>query len=164
MIASVKRRELEELVPLLEAEDAFTRLDAEKRLRDLARRDFGFRWGDPPEARASAITRLKEWMERARRAERTLRKAAAAAAAGGLAQVNLAELKGLSPQDLEKHLQVLLSKAQFVPGSGRPRCEACAERPATVEIVEVSGGRKARAVTLLCDACAAERGEIRGAE
>ena len=159
----MKRKDFEELLPLLRSEDAFARLDAEKRLRDLIQRDFGFRWDDPPDARAAALARMQEWMERARKAERTLRKAAAAAA-GGLAQVNLAELKGMSPEELQKHLQALLSKAGFAEGDspGRPGCEGCARRPATVEIVVVAGG-KAREVTLLCDPCAAERGEVRGA-
>jgi hypothetical protein len=146
----VKRKDLEDLVPALEAEDAFVRLEAERRLRDILQLDFGYRWDGAPEARAAAITRLKAWEESGRKQEKARRQAGA-----GLAAVNLDDLKGMTPEQVEQHLQKLLSKASMVAGLGlgRRKCEGCAKRHATVEIVEVMGG-KARRVRRLCDECA----------
>ena len=161
MMRGVKRKAIEEVLPLLEAEDAFTRLEAEKRLRDLARRDFGYRWDGSDADRAAALARVRAWLQSTLREEKARR--AAAAAAPGLATLDIEKLKGMSPQQMEKHLQALLGKAQVLAGfsAGRPRCEGCGQRPATVEIVEVRS-RRAGQVLRLCDPCAAQRGDVRG--
>jgi hypothetical protein len=159
MIIPVKRtKAVEELIPLLEAEDAFSRLEAEKRLRDLAQRDFGFRWDGRAEDRTAAVARVREWLDRAKQSAKARR--AAASLLPGAPMLDIGQLKGMSPKDVEKHLQDLLSKSPMLAGLvvGRPPCQACTKRPATVEVVEVRGGR-ARGVTRLCDPCAAERGQ-----
>ncbi len=155
----MRKRDFEQLVAGLEAEDAFSRLDAEKRLRDLLMRDFGYRWDGTAETRKEALARLRAHDEAERKRERTRR---AEAAAPGLAAVDLSKLKGMTPQQVEHHLQKLLGKAGLLGGFqvARPRCQGCQQRPATVEIVEVDA-RTARSVTRLCDPCAAQRGEVR---
>lgn len=149
----VKKRDVEGLYPDLESEDAFARLDGERRLRAMLQRDFGYRWDGPPGDRAAAVERLKEWLAAAAKKEKERR-----TPFPGLAAVDLASLKGMSPQEVEKHLQALLGKAQIVAAARRPRCEDCGKRAATVEIVEVRS-RKARGVRRLCDTCAAEAGQ-----
>ena len=71
------RKALDALVAGLESADAFERLDAEKRLRGVARRDFGYRWDDPAESRGQALARLKAWAEAEAKERREARKAAA---------------------------------------------------------------------------------------
>ena len=155
----MRRKELEELIARLESEDAFDRLEAEARLRQVAHRDFGFRWDAPAEARGEAVSRLRTWIEEKRKRKEAARRKATQA---GFQAVNLEDLKSLPPEDVEKHLQQLLAKAQVLGGFAltRPRCEECRRRPASVEVVDILPGAGA-AVTRLCDACAVERGEIR---
>jgi len=157
----VRKRDFEQLVTGLEAEDAFSRLEAEKRLRDLLLKDFGYRWDGSAESRKEAVARLRAHDEEERKRERA-RRAASPAPGPGLTAVDLSQLKGMTPQQVEKHLQQLLGKAGLLGGFqvSRPRCQGCQQRPSTVEIVEVNG-RTARAVTRLCDPCAAQRGEVR---
>jgi len=146
---AVKRRSVEELFPALESGDAFLRLAAEKRLRALLLHDFGFRWDGPPGDRTAALERIKGWLAEAARKEKERLKAFP-----GLAAVDLQSLKGLSPAEVEQHLQELLGKAKAVLSSaaGRPLCEECGKRLATVEIVEVRQSR-ARGVRRICDPC-----------
>ena len=153
------RKALDALVAGLESADAFERLDAEKRLRGVARRDFGFRWDDPEASRVRALERLKAWAEEQARERRESKKAAAQAGA-----LSLASLAGLSPEEAGKKLEALLAKAPSLSALalGRPPCGECGSRPATVEVVEVRG-RKSSGVLRLCDPCAARRGEIREA-
>jgi len=153
----VDRKALDALVAALESADAFERLDAEKRLRGAVRRDFGFRWDDPGEARARAIARLRAWVEEQAKESREARRAAAQAGA-----LSLASLQGLTPEEAGKKLEALLAKAPSLSALalGRPPCAECGTRPATVEVVEVRG-RKPASVLRLCDPCAARRGEIR---
>jgi hypothetical protein len=155
MIPPVKRtKAVEVLIPQLESEDAFSRLEAEKRLRDVAQRDFGYRWDAQERDRAAALARVRDWIEGTKKAEKARR----SAGAPGAPMLDLEKLKGMSAQEVEKHLQELLGKAPFLAGLtlGRPACEACTKRPATAEIVEIRGGR-AKEVARLCDPCAAQR-------
>jgi hypothetical protein len=155
MIPAVRRtKAVEVLLPQLESEDAFSRLEAEKRLRDVAQRDFGFRWDASARERAAAIERVWEWIASTNKSERARRSGPNPAAP----MLDLEQLKGMTPQQVEKHLQDLLGKAPFLAGLalGRPTCEACSKRAATAEIVEIKGG-KAKGVTRLCDPCAALR-------
>jgi hypothetical protein len=152
MISGVKRtRAVEELIPELESEDAFARLEAEKRLRDLAQRDFGYRWDSTERDRTAALARIRDWIAATDKAG----KAGKAGPGAAAPMLDLEQLKGMTPQQVEKHLQELLGKAPFLAGLalGRPSCEACAQKPATAEIVEIKGG-KAKGVARLCDACA----------
>jgi hypothetical protein len=156
----VKRKDLDELLPRLQSGDAFERLEAEGRLRDLAERDFGVRWDDPPEARTAALARLRAWLEARQRAGMPRRRGAGAV---GPIPGDLAQLQGMTPKEVEEHLQKVLSDAQAVAGVtlGRPRCEDCRRRPSTVSVVEVRG-RRARALVRLCEACAVKRGGTGG--
>lgn len=153
-------RDIEGLFPHLESEDAFERLDAEQRLRDLTQRDFGFRWDAGADERASALSRVRAWLL----ARKKSRERAAAVLPAGFSAVDLQKLKGLPQEEVEKHLQALLAKAQLagVLGLGRPRCEACRRRSATVEVVDLPGGGSPPVVTSLCDPCAVKRGDVRG--
>jgi hypothetical protein len=156
----VKRsRSVEEILPLLESEDAFVRLEGEKSLRGLVQRDFGFRWDGAPGDRASAVERVRRWIASREKAARERRRGPVE----GTATLDIEKLKGMTPQQVEQHLQALLGKSGLVAGLafGRPRCGECGSRPSTVEIVRVDSGR-ARGVTRLCDPCAAKRGEFRG--
>ncbi len=150
----VTKRALRKILAKLESPDAFERLDAEQSLRHLTQRDFGFRWDDPEEDRSSALDRIRDWAE--------ARNKPAVDPAGDPATLDLEQLKKMSPQQMEEHLQALLAKAKFVGGFqlGRPRCEDCRKRPATVHVVECSG-RTATATSQLCDPCAVSRGEVR---
>lgn len=152
----MKRKPIEDLFPLLESEDAFARLEAEKALRDLALRDFGFRWDAAAQERVAALERIRGWLDDARRREKARRDAASA----GFESLDLGALQGMSPAEVEKHLQGLLGKAKFLAGISllRPKCESCGRKYATVEIVEVKG-RDAASILRLCDACASQRGE-----
>ena len=153
---------VELILPDLESGDAFARLDAEKRLLVCTRRDFGFRWDGPAEERARAVARLRSWLAERRKAagpaSRSARRAAAEAAT-----LEFAKAKGLDPAQVQKHIEELLSKSPTLAGiaMGRPACQACARRPATVEIVEVADNR-ARKVRRICEPCAAKGGEPRG--
>jgi len=151
----VRPKDLEALLPGLESADAFARLEAERRLRVLLSRDAGYRWDAAPADRAASLDRLRK-----RLAEEAKRSRARRGGFPGLAAVDLKALQGMSPQEMEGHLQELLGKAQVVAaaGHGRPRCQGCGKRPATVEIVEVRS-RRARGVKRLCDPCAAAPGE-----
>ncbi|MCK6480498.1 MAG: hypothetical protein L6R43_10215, partial [Planctomycetes bacterium] len=102
----MRRRDLERLVGDLEAEDAFARLDAEKRLREEMQTDFGFRWDAPAESRRTAVARLRAHVEEQRKREK-----ARLAGKKGLASLDLQQLKGMTPAQVEKHLQNLLGKA-----------------------------------------------------
>ncbi len=152
----MRKKDIEGLIPGLEAEDAFARLEAEKRLRACLQRDFGFRWDGAPGDRAAAVVRLRSWLAETVKGDKGRR-----GKFPGLAAVDLTSLKGLSPQEVEMHLQELLGKAHIIASVQRPRCEECGKRSATVEIVEVRA-RKARGVTRLCDPCAAAGGKARG--
>ncbi len=148
---------VELVLPDLESGDAFARLDAEKRLVACTRRDFGFRWDGPADERARAVERVRTWLAERRKAEGRSSRSARRAAAAGAAALDLAQLKGMDPKEVEKHIQSLLAQSPGLAGlaMGRPPCQACAKRPATVEIVEVAEGR-ARAVRRLCEPCAAK--------
>jgi len=148
---------VEKVLPDLESADAFTRLEAEKSLVSFTRRDFGFRWDGPDEDRAKALARVRAWLAERRKSEAKGSPAARRAAAAAAATLDLAQLKGLTPQQVEKQIQKLLSQSPMLAGiaMGRPACQSCARRPATVEIVEVEEG-SARKVRRLCEPCAAK--------
>ena len=145
------RRVLEELLPALQSEDAFERLEAEARLRGAVRRDFGYRWDAPAGDRSAALDRLRAWLDEQSRARRQARKIAAGAAA-----LELAKLQGLSPEEAQEKLQALLSKSQGLEGLafGLKPCLQCEERPATVEVVDLRPG-KPPATLHLCERCLA---------
>jgi hypothetical protein len=149
---------VEALLPDLESGDAFARLDAGNRLQECTRRDFGFRWDGTDGERARAVARVRAWLEERRRDEgkgaRSRRRAAAEAAA-----LEFAKAKGLDPAQVQKHIEELLAKAPALAGIalGRPACQACTARPATVEIVEIAAGR-AKTVRRLCEPCASKGG------
>jgi hypothetical protein len=138
-----RTRAVRSLLPVLEGEDAFARLEAERRLGELARRDFGYRWDAPDPARALALGRVRAWIrEETERAGRARGKGAA-------------DLRAMTPEQVQAHLQALLA------GAARPVCAGCGKAPATVEIVRVAG-RSGRVQARLCEPCAAARGFVRG--
>lgn len=148
---------VELVLPDLESGDAFARLDAEKRLLECTRRDFGFRWDGPAEERARAVERVRAWVAERRRSEGRASRSARRAAAAGAAALDLAQLKGMDPKKVEKTIQELLAKSPGLAAlaAGRPGCQACMKRPATVEIVEIAQGRAVR-VRRLCEPCSAK--------
>jgi hypothetical protein len=138
-----RTRAVRSLLPVLEGEDAFARLEAERRLGELARRDFGYRWDAPDPSRALALGRVRAWIR-----EETERAGRVRGPAGG-------DVRKMTPGQLQEHLQALLA------GAVRPACSGCAKAPATVEIVRVAG-RSGRVQARLCEPCAAARGFVRG--
>ncbi len=150
---------MDAVLKMLTSEDAFERLEGERRLRVKAARDFGYRWDGSPEARQRALDRVKAWREeRRRRASRT-----AAAAGPGLAAFDLSELKGLPPAEVEEKLRALLEQAKLGGNVllGRRPCEECRKRPATVQVTAPRPDEDPE-VRHFCDPCAVLRGEIRG--
>ena len=154
----VKRQEIEGIVRGLQSGDAFERLEAEGRLRALARRDFGFRWDGPEEERAEALARLRDWVRERERERREARRTAAGAAA-----LELAKLQGLSPEEAQAKLQALLSKPHGLAalGLGIVPCKDCGEHPATSELVDLERGR-APTVVALCETCLVRRPGLPG--
>jgi hypothetical protein len=148
---------VEKVLPDLESADAFTRLEAEKSLLSFTRRDFGFRWDGPDEDRAKALARVRSWLADRKKTEGSRSRAARRAAATGAAAMELAQLKGLDPAAVQKHIQEFLAHSPVMTAAGRPACQACSRRPATVEIVDIAESR-ARKVRRLCEPCAAKGG------
>jgi hypothetical protein len=148
---------VEKVLPDLESGDAFTRLEAAQRLLEGTMRDFGFRWDGSAEERAAAVARVRTWLADRRKTEGALTDAARKAAAGGKATLDLSQLKGMDPKEVESHLKEILAKTPALAAlaMGRAACQACARRPATVEIVVVEE-RRARRSRRLCEPCAAK--------
>lgn len=148
---------VERVLPDLESADAFTRLEAEKSLVSFTRRDFGFRWDGPDEDRAKALGRVRTWLADRKKAEGSRSRAARRAAATGAAALELGHVKGMDQAEAQKQIQELLAHSPVFSAiaAGRPACQACSRRPATVEIVDIAE-RRARKVRRLCEPCAAK--------
>lgn len=146
-----------ELVSGLESEDAFTRLGAIDELMALTQRSFGFRFNDPPEVRAAAVERWKDYVrEDKRRRERKSQLEAAVQIGGGLIDMGALKkaIKEIPADKIQGYLNALISKMK----SMQTRCEGCGVRPASVSVTEKRDGKyRTRA---FCDVCAHERGDL----
>jgi hypothetical protein len=147
------------LVAQLSSEDSFERLGAIEELTRLTQVTFGFRFNDPPAERERAIARWNDWLkEQKRRRDRKQQLQAAVQLTGGV--IDLSALKKaieeIPAEQIQGYLQNLLTKMK----EEQHRCEACHQRPATVQVTELkAGGYKAHA---LCETCAHERGDVLG--
>ncbi len=149
---------VESLLPRLQSEDAFERLEASRELMEAAHGTFGFLWDGPEQGREEALARIRSAVASTRKRTQARR---AVDVPGAVQAEQIAQLTGIPAEVLQKHLQTLFAKAQAATGLSltRPRCQDCGKRPATVEVVGLTGGR-ASEVVVLCDPCAARRGEF----
>lgn len=152
--------DLSEIQPLIESlasEDAFQRLEAIEELERMTRMTHGFRFNDPDDARARAIQRWRDWMEREEREKEQEGKLRAAVELSGGA-IDLGALKDaikeIPAQKLQGYLHALILKMK----AAHSRCEACKVRQATVRVTEIHDG--ATTIRHLCDLCARERGDV----
>ena len=111
---------------------------------------------DPPNLRATAIQRWKDWIEELTQdRDRDEKLKVAVQLSGGT--IDLGALKKaiqeIPADKIQGYLNALIMKMK----TQQARCEACHVRPATVRVTEVESGT--HRTVHLCDSCARERGD-----
>ena len=150
-------KKIEPLIEGLASEDSFERLDAIERLLDLTQHTFGFRFNDPLDARASAVSRWKSWLkEHQREREKKAKIQTAIKLSGGMLDLGALKqaIKEIPSEQIQGYLNALIMKMK----SQESRCDACQVRRATVKVTELRAGTYAS--RNLCDLCAQERGDV----
>jgi hypothetical protein len=150
-------KEIAVLVARLSSEDSFERLEAIEELSRRTQTTFGFRFNDPPAEREAAIRRWNDWLkEQKRRRERRHQIEAAVKLSGGI--IDLASLKKAIEEIPSEQIQGYLQNLILQMKVEESRCEACHQRPASVQVTTLRDG--AYQAHALCEACARERGDI----
>jgi hypothetical protein len=150
-------KEIAVLVARLSSEDSFERLEAIEELERRTQQTFGFRFNDPPAEREAAVRRWSDWLkEQKRRRDRKQQLDAAVKLSGGI--IDLASLKKAMEEIPAEQIQGYLHNLLLKMKVEQSRCEACHQRPATVQVTVLKGG--AYRAHALCEACARERGDV----
>jgi ribosomal protein S14 len=151
-----------DLIRQLESADAFERREAQAELSRRTLLEFGYRWNDPEDVRAEAVSRWKVWLRaRGGRSSPSARKPSPKMSIHG-AVADLDQIKnalmGIPPDQLEAHLASILKKMEDAEATRR-RCQSCGVHRAIIHVTDIApeGDLSLRD---LCERCAAEEGEL----